>query len=169
MHKIPAMRTYAHPPFSALSCNRPVGIQRPSALCLLANAFALIFFAMFITASATAADNAWLWQVGQQDHKNTEFALAPNDFNRFSQDGFFLVGASDSQRDWPYVHPGLQDAWAGGRPHPFTILFVLKKTPAPGEWDWKPREWILWSDLWAGLGRALQRLAGLVARLLGLK
>lgn len=41
--------------------------------------------------------------------------------------------------------------------------------PAPGEWDWKPREWILWSDLWAGLGRALQRLAGLVARLLGLK
>lgn len=84
-------------------------------------------------ASAGAADDAWLWQVGTPDHKNAEFALAPGGFSKFGPDGFFLVGASDTKHDWPYVHPGLQDGWAGGRQHPFTIFFVLKKTPAPGE------------------------------------
>ena len=83
--------------------------------------------------SATAAEDAWLWQVGKPDHKNSEFALAPGGFSLYSEDGFFLVGASDTLHDWPYVHPGQQDGWAGGRPHPFTILFVLNKTPEAGE------------------------------------
>jgi hypothetical protein len=127
------MRTHAYPPSSTLSCNQPVLIQRPSAPRLLTQVAALICLAMFMAAAAMAAEDVWLWQVGTPDQKNSEFALAPGGFSRFNQDGFFLVGASTPQQDWPYVHPGLQDAWAGGRPHPFTILFVLKKTPALGE------------------------------------
>jgi len=35
--------------------------------------------------------------------------------------------------DWPYVHPGPDDGWAGRRVHVFQILFGLASVPASGE------------------------------------
>ena len=43
-----------------------------------------------------------------------------------------MVGKSDPQHDWPYVHPGPADGWAGGRAHTFTIVFGLLR-PQAGE------------------------------------
>src|SRR6266496_4242398 len=63
-----------------------------------------------------------LWQIGKPDHNNAEFALAPEGYRRFGNDGVFIVGESDARRDWPYVQPGPVDDWAGGRQHTFTIL-----------------------------------------------
>lgn len=80
-----------------------------------------------------AADAKPLWEIGKPDNNNAEFALAPNGHAQFRGDGFFVVGESDSRRDWPYVHPGPGDAWAGGKPHTFVILFGLKQAPAAGE------------------------------------
>jgi alpha-mannosidase len=74
-----------------------------------------------------------LWQIGKPDHNDAEFALAPNGYAQFQRDGFFAVGESDAKRDWPYVHPGPHDGWAGGREHTYTILFGLGKTPEAGE------------------------------------
>jgi hypothetical protein len=71
-----------------------------------------------------------LWQIGQPDRQNAEFALAPNRYNQFRQDGFLVIGASSPQADWPYVHPGPQDNWAGSRQHSFGIAFGLKTLPA---------------------------------------
>ena len=51
----------------------------------------------------------------------------------FAQDGFFVVGKSDPQHDWPYVHPGPVDGWAGGRSHAFTIVFGLQRAPQAGD------------------------------------
>lgn len=72
-----------------------------------------------------AADLKTLWQIGTFDDSDAEFALAPQGYQRFQQDGFFTVGRSDPQTDWPYVHPGPADGWAGSRPHTFTITFAL--------------------------------------------
>ena len=74
-----------------------------------------------------------LWQIGKPDHNNAEFALAPDGYRQFTSDGLFVVGESDARRDWPYVHPGPVDDWAGGRQHTFTIFFGLKRAPSSGE------------------------------------
>jgi len=81
----------------------------------------------------SAQKNTWLWQIGVPGRTNGEFALAPNGYNRFAQDAFFIVGHSDSKRDWPYAHPGPADSWAGQREHTFTILFGIKNPPASGD------------------------------------
>ena len=56
-----------------------------------------------------------LWQIGSPDNDTREFALAPNHYDQFREDGFFVVGSSDPARDWPYVQPGPADGWAGAR------------------------------------------------------
>jgi hypothetical protein len=78
------------------------------------------------------AEAAPLWQIGQPDRSNAEFALAPNRYGEFQNDGFFVVGQSDPRRDWPYAHPGPGDGWGGSRPHTFTVMFGLKAAPAEG-------------------------------------
>ncbi len=81
-----------------------------------------------------AADGpSLLWEIGKADGGNREFALAPAGYAGFKEDGLLVIGQSDASRDWPYVHPGPDDAWAGGRQHDFAILFGLKKAPAQGE------------------------------------
>ncbi len=76
--------------------------------------------------------SATLWQIGQRDTNNLEFALAPNHYEEFEEDGLFVVGRSDAKTAWPYVHPGPDDAWAGEREHSFTILFGIKKPASEG-------------------------------------
>jgi len=76
---------------------------------------------------------AVLWQIGKVDNSNTEFSLAPGNYHQFKADGLFIVGESDSKKDWPYVQPGPGDSWAGNRPHTFTVLFGLKAPPADGK------------------------------------
>lgn len=74
-----------------------------------------------------------LWEIGRPDGSDREFALAPGRYAEFRDDALFVPGRSEAGRDWPYVHPGPADAWAGGRSHTFAILFGLEKVPAPGE------------------------------------
>ncbi len=74
-----------------------------------------------------------LWQIGKTDNDNRDFSLAPGEYRKFQEDGFFVVGLSDPRRDWPYVHPGPDDSWAGARPHTFTIVFALRAAPAGGD------------------------------------
>ena len=81
----------------------------------------------------SAANSRILWQIGKADTNNAEFALAPNGWTTFRADGFFVVGASAPARDWPYVQPGPDDRWAGGRAHTFTIAFGVKSAVADGE------------------------------------
>lgn len=86
-------------------------------------------------ARGIAADSgsSFLWEVGVHDGDDKEFALAPSGHQQFKQDGFFVVGQSDPKKDWPYAHPGPVDAWAGGRPHTFNVVFGLGHVPEAGE------------------------------------
>lgn len=79
-----------------------------------------------------AASNQVLWEIGRPDNQNGEFALAPGDYARFRADGVFIVGQSEARRDWPYVHPGPADGWAGRTRHAFSVVFGLKQAPTGG-------------------------------------
>ena len=58
----------------------------------------LILFALELALSA--ASHSLLWEIGKPDNNNAEFALAPNQYQTFKEDGFFVVGRSDPKRDW---------------------------------------------------------------------
>ena len=47
------------------------------------------------------ASGVLLWEIGKADGGNAEFSLAPNRYHDFRGDGFFVVGRSESGRDWP--------------------------------------------------------------------
>ena len=64
-----------------------------------------------------------LWKIGTANQNYREFALSGDGYTPFKSDGFFVVGDSDPSTDWPFVHPGPIDGWAGSRTHTFTILF----------------------------------------------
>jgi hypothetical protein len=76
---------------------------------------------------AGAASTKVLWQIGKTDRNTAEFALAPSAHKLFTHDGFFIVGASDPSKDWPYAQPGPGDAWAGSRSHTYTVVFGMKE------------------------------------------
>ncbi len=87
-----------------------------------------------------------IWQIGEANNSSAEFALAPNDYNKFIEndfgweDRYFLVGHSNPKADWPYVLPGPNDKWAGTdvnsgwRSHTLTVLFGVEKLPSKGDW-----------------------------------
>ena len=83
--------------------------------------------------SPSSVKSMGLWQIGKRDSSTAEFALAPAAYSDFDRDGAFIVGKSDARRDWPYVHPGPEDEWAGSRRHTFRIGFGLKDAPPSGQ------------------------------------
>ena len=93
-------------------------------------------FLLAVTMAAFGAEPAperkTLWEIGKADRDNAEFALAPKDYAQFTDDAFYVVGQSNPKDAWPYVQPGPADAWAGGRPHTFTIVFGVKQPAAAG-------------------------------------
>ncbi|GAA5193381.1 hypothetical protein GCM10023322_55270 [Rugosimonospora acidiphila] len=72
--------------------------------------------------------------VGTVDWSSRELALAPDGYGdyptRFPDDVSFTVGVDDPAQSWPYIHPGPDDGWAGGRTHTFTLNFTLPTAPA---------------------------------------
>jgi alpha-mannosidase len=88
---------------------------------------------LLLPMAASAAEPGLLWEIGKPDNDDRELALAPGGYEKLREDGFFVVGKSDPARDWPYVHPGPIDHWAGSRQHTFTIVFGLKAAPTAGQ------------------------------------
>ncbi len=80
-----------------------------------------------------AAPAVKVFQIGVADGDYHEFALAGN-FQAYPQtfprDADFVVGKSDPGKDWPWIHPGPADAWAGSRAHTFRIRFELPEVAA---------------------------------------
>ena len=87
---------------------------------------------LILLAGRVEERTALLWEIGKSDHDNREFALAPRGYGLFQEGGLFIVGQSDSRTDWPYVHPGPGDNWAGNHPHTFTVWFGVKNPQPEG-------------------------------------
>ena len=86
-----------------------------------------------IAATCCHAASEVAWQIGTPDHSYAEFAIAgnyaafPRTFGARPVD--FVPGKSRPGRDWPFIHPGPVDLWAGQRVHPFRIRFPLDRAP----------------------------------------
>ncbi len=89
---------------------------------------------VLVCKQSCVAQPTTLWTIGTSDKNTEEFAHAPGGYRDYRQPGLFVVGTSDPKRDWPYVHPGPVDAWAGSIPHTFTILFGLHKPSQNGNY-----------------------------------
>ncbi len=92
----------------------------------------LILCAILILATGLCAAETTLWQIGQFDNCYEDLAI-PHDYGAYNgtypKDVAFIVGKSDPAKDWPFIHPGPTDAWAGSRAHPFQVLFDLSGEP----------------------------------------
>lgn len=96
---------------------------------------------LFLPASA---QDRVLWQIGTPDHQASEFAIAPDGYQKFvgrfgGEHATYYVGYSSPEKDWPYILPGPIDSWAGGGywsgsyPRHFPrIFFKMKQLPAKG-------------------------------------
>jgi len=97
---------------------------------------ALMIIGGLIAAGCCAAPEV-VWQIGTADHSYAEFAIAgkypafPRTFGDRPVE--FVPGKNRPERDWPFIHPGPVDLWAGQRVHPFRIRFPLDRTPR-GTW-----------------------------------
>ncbi|MBD3173535.1 MAG: hypothetical protein GF320_00025, partial [Armatimonadia bacterium] len=87
--------------------------------------------ALVVTAPPSLADEL-LWQIGERDDAHDELALGPAEYGAFAGDPVYVVGKSSPAEDWPYVHPGPADMWAGGTAHTFSVYFGLGSAPATG-------------------------------------
>ena len=89
-----------------------------------------------VTASSDRSvtyDGQQVAAVGDFDGKSLEFALAPDGFadypDQFPDGVDFTVGVDDPGQDWPYLHPGEADAWAGSQSHELVFRFDLDAQP----------------------------------------
>ena len=69
-----------------------------------------------------------VWRIGRADHSSEEFKNTGIDYANPKDDAVFHVGA-DHDADWPRFQPGPANGMAGGREHPYTILFTLDAPP----------------------------------------
>ena len=99
-------------------------------------AFFFVIAAILTVETAAAQESgrggSVLFSIGVSDDGVDELSLHPRDHSGYSHDGLFVVGSSAANRDWPSIHPGPADMWAGGEPHTFEILFALESPPSPG-------------------------------------
>ncbi len=93
----------------------------------------LLSLACCVSVPARAQQKTIVFEIGRPDGDYAEFAIA-GDYaaflQRFPHDVDFVVGRSRPEKDWPFVHPGPLDTWAGGRSHAFRITFALPKPVA---------------------------------------
>lgn len=89
--------------------------------------------AVLLALSIASAAEQIVWQIGKPDRSYAEFFAARNYQAVPPRLGgkplVFEVGKSDAAKDWPWIHPGPTDSWAGHRVHPFKIRFDLPDEP----------------------------------------
>lgn len=74
-----------------------------------------------------------VFSIGAHDQSAAEFALSPGGYKKytttFPSDVTYTVGSSTAA-NWPYIHPGPTDGWAGSKTHAFTVNFSLTSAQA---------------------------------------
>src|SRR6202166_1966797 len=78
---------------------------------------------------AISAQEKTIWEIGKFDSSSAEFRSQGIDYSKKESDAVYRVGKSKDGEDWPRFQPGPANGMAGGRVHPFTILFTLPEKP----------------------------------------
>ena len=95
----------------------------------------VILLTLFCSAPGITAERV-LFRIGQSDNNTAELALGPDQSHgystTFAHEPIYIPGHSDPKQDWPYIHPGPADAWAGSKRHTASIVFGLASVPDQG-------------------------------------
>jgi alpha-mannosidase len=89
----------------------------------------LVLVLCCIAADASAQERT-IWEIGKFDVSSGEFRSQGIDYSKKESDPVYRVGKSKEAEDWLRFQPGPANGMAGGRVHPFTILFTLAGKPA---------------------------------------
>src|SRR5258708_4520761 len=92
---------------------------------------ACLLFVLGMAGVSCFAQERVIWRIGTFDHASGEFRAKSDDYNNPKIDPVYRVGTSKDGEDWQRFQPGPANGMAGGREHPFTILFDLHD-PAAG-------------------------------------
>ncbi|MDD2598199.1 MAG: polysaccharide lyase family protein [Kiritimatiellae bacterium] len=96
----------------------------------------IILTAVLIVAwSACAALPDTIFKIGRADGSAAEFKLGQGTgwqqyAAEIKEPVVFTIGQSAVAESWPYIHPSVDDVWAGSRSHPFTLCFELAEQPS---------------------------------------
>ena len=77
----------------------------------------------------TSAQEKVLWEIGKFDASSSEFRSQNIDYTVRESDPVYRVGKGKDGEDWLRFQPGPANGLAGGRAHPFTIIFSLPEPP----------------------------------------
>ena len=86
--------------------------------------FRLFYFLLFafLILQSCESENKIIWQIGNAGNGPMEFALFPDQFESYIEsdfgweDRYFLIGKSETDKDFPFVLPGPVDTWGGTWP-----------------------------------------------------
>jgi alpha-mannosidase len=92
-------------------------------------ALIIVVVGLLLGAVPVLAQEPPLVELGKTGGGSAAFALAPAGWRDFARDAVFIVGPSVAATDWPYVHPGPDDSWAGRRQHVYRIVLDLASVP----------------------------------------
>ena len=109
---------------------------------------ALVLFLSLVCFSlpgSAKGERTTIWQIGTKDRSARELALAPDQYKSYLardfgwEDGFYLVGKSAPETDFPYVLPGPGDGWNGssggaGTRSAFQNIFFDIQKKGKGSW-----------------------------------
>ena len=84
---------------------------------------------LVVCAASSIAAEQTVWRLGVFNESSGEFRREVSNYADPQEDPTFIVGTSEEARDWVGFQPGPANGMAGGRLHPFTILFDLAHTP----------------------------------------
>jgi len=90
----------------------------------------VLVLALFYPCADVSAQEKAIWEIGKFDASSGEFRSQGIDYSKKESDAVYRVGKSKDSEDWPSFQPGPANGMAGGRVHPFTILFTLPEKPA---------------------------------------
>ena len=95
----------------------------------------IVLIAAIFSSVANAALSGVVFQIGEPDGKAGEFLLGRGKgwqqyAGQVKQPVVYKVGDSDAKQVWPYIHPNVDDPWAGNKSHTFTVEFELGEKPA---------------------------------------
>ena len=88
-----------------------------------------LLLALAIACIPGVAEERTIWQIGTFDHASGEFRSGSANYSDPKSDPVYSVGKSKDSEDWQRFQPGPANGMAGGREHPFTILFDLDAPP----------------------------------------
>jgi hypothetical protein len=91
---------------------------------------AFLLVALLSCRANAAGQEKSLWQIGRFDASSSEFRSQGIDYANPQSDPVYRVGQSRDSQDWLRFQPGPANGLAGGRLHPFTILFDTLDQPA---------------------------------------